>query len=339
MLRYAIRRILLLIPVLVGVVVIIFTINYVTGSDKLVVSYLVNNATATEEIIAAKLNELGLDRPYLVQLGDYFWQIISKGSLGTSYLLHKSVLELISQRIWITVRLGLGAALLSTIIGIPIGIFAAVKQNTIFDYICTFFATMCSALPGFWLCLIFILFFSVKLGWFPITGVKQASGYVLPIVASAIFPIAMLVRMTRSSMLEVIRQDYIRTARAKGLPESRVIWKHTLQNALVPVVTLIGTNIGASLTGSVIAETIFNIPGLGSLMSSSISQHDTVTEMGCILLCALIMSSMNLITDLFYAVVDPRIHAQYLNYGRHRIKTKSKSGSKPQGGISDEEKK
>ena len=322
MLRYTIRRILLLIPVLVGVVVVIFTINYVTGSDKAVVSYLLNSATATQEDIAAKLHELGLDRPYLVQLGDYFWQLISKGSLGTSYIMHKPVTELIGERIWVTVKLGMGAALLSTIIGIPIGILAAVKQNSVFDYICTFFATMCSALPSFWLCLIFILFFSVNLGWFPITGIKTWKGFVLPILASGIFPVAMLVRMTRSSMLEVIRMDYIRTARAKGLPERRVIWKHTLQNAMVPVATLIGTNIGASLTGSVIAETIFNIPGLGLLMQTSLSKHDTITETGCILLCALIMSTMNLLTDLFYAVIDPRIHAQYVNSGKHYKKTK-----------------
>lgn len=317
MLKYALRRVLLLIPVLIGVVVIIFTINYVTGSDKQVIAFLLSS-TASPEEVADKLHELGLDRPYLVQLGDYFWQMIAHRSLGVSYILHKPVTALISQRIWVTVKLGMGAAILSTLIGIPIGILAAVRQNSIFDYICTFFATMCSALPSFWLCLMFILLFSVKLGWFPITGIKTWKGYVLPIIASGIFPIAMLVRMTRSSMLEVIRQDYIRTARAKGIPERRVIWKHTLQNALVPVATLIGTNIGASLTGSVLAETIFNIPGLGLLMQDSLSKHDTITEMGCILLCAFIMSSMNLLTDLFYAVIDPRIHAQYESLGKSK---------------------
>lgn len=333
MLRYTLRRILLLIPVLIGVVVIIFTINYVTGADQQVIAFLLSS-TASPEDVASKLHELGLDRPYLVQLGDYFWQIIAHGSFGTSYVLHKPVAELIGQRIWITVRLGLGAAFLSTIIGIPIGILAAVKQNSIFDYICTFFATMCSALPSFWLCLMFILFFSVKLGWFPITGIKTWKGYVLPIVASGIFPIAMLVRMTRASMLEVIRQDYIRTARAKGVPERRVIWKHALQNALVPVVTLIGTNIGASLTGSVLAETIFNIPGLGLLMQNSLSKYDTITEMGCILLCAFIMSVMNLLTDLFYAVIDPRIHAQYEGTGKGNRVT-AKKQTLAEGGKSD----
>lgn len=333
MLRYTLRRILLLIPVLIGVVVIIFTINYVTGADEQVIAFLLSS-TASPEDVANKLHELGLDRPYLVQLGNYFWQIIAHGSFGTSYVLHKPVAELISQRIWITVRLGLGAAILSTIIGIPIGILAAVKQNSVFDYICTFFATMCSALPSFWLCLMFILFFSVKLGWFPITGIKTWKGYVLPIVASGIFPIAMLVRMTRASMLEVIRQDYIRTARAKGIPERRVVWRHALQNALVPVVTLIGTNIGASLTGSVLAETIFNIPGLGLLMQNSLSKYDTITEMGCILLCAFIMSVMNLLTDLFYAVIDPRIHAQYEGAGR-RKRAVAKKPALAEGGESD----
>ncbi len=182
MLRYTLRRILLLIPVLVGIVVIVFTINYVTGADEKVVAYLISS-TASDEVVAAKLHELGLDRAYLVQLGDYFWQIIAHGSLGTSYILHQSVISLISDRILITVRLGLGAALLSTIIGIPIGILAAVKQNSIVDYICTTFATICSALPSFWLCLMFILLFSVRLGWFPITGVKTWQGYILRIAA------------------------------------------------------------------------------------------------------------------------------------------------------------
>lgn len=324
MLKYTIKRVLQLIPVLIGVVVVIFTINYVTGMDKAVINVLISTNKATAEVIAAKEHELGLDRPYLIQLLDYFWNLIAHGSMGTSYVQHREVTFLIGQRIGNTVRIGLGAALLSTIVGVPLGIVAAVKQNTVMDYISTFFATLTAALPSFWLCLIFMRFFCVKLQWLPLTGVATWKGYILPILATGLMPVAMTMRMTRSSMLEVVRQDYIRTARAKGVPEKKVVLRHILQNSMVPVVTTIGMNLGQSMTGSVIAETIFNINGLGNLMSTSIMNHDTVTVQGCVLICAFIISGMNLLTDLAYAAIDPRIRAQYSSSGKKRSRKTKK---------------
>lgn len=308
MTKYILKRILMMIPVLIGVVIIIFTINYFSAVSPAV---LLCGPNATAEELAAKEAELGLDRPYLVQIGTYFWNIVTKGSLGQSYVYKQPVLDMILLRLPITIKIGFFAALLSAVIGIPLGILAAVKQNSIFDYVSTVLSVILSAMPAFFLCLILMLFFSVRLKWLPVQGIESWKGYILPIVATGVMPIAMTTRMTRSSMLEVIRQDYVRTARAKGVPERAIIWKHTLKNALIPIITVVGMNLGLSMTGSVLCETIFNIPGLGLLMNSSISQRDFITTQGCVLICAFIISGMNLLTDLCYAFVDPRIKAQY----------------------------
>lgn len=308
MTKYILKRILMMIPVLIGVVIIIFTINYFSAVSPAV---LLCGPNATAEELAAKEAELGLDQPYLVQIGTYFWNIVTKGSLGQSYVYKQPVLDMILLRLPITIKIGFFAALLSAVIGIPLGILAAVKQNSIFDYVSTVLSVILSAMPAFFLCLILMLFFSVRLKWLPVQGIESWKGYVLPIVATGVMPIAMTTRMTRSSMLEVIRQDYVRTARAKGVPERTIIWKHTLKNALIPIITVVGMNLGLSMTGSVLCETIFNIPGLGLLMNSSISQRDFITTQGCVLICAFIISGMNLLTDLCYAFVDPRIKAQY----------------------------
>ncbi len=308
MTKYILKRILMMIPVLIGVVIIIFTINYFSAVSPAV---LLCGPNATAEELAAKEAELGLDQPYLVQIGTYFWNIVTKGSLGQSYVYKQPVLDMILLRLPITIKIGFFAALLSAVIGIPLGILAAVKQNSIFDYVSTVLSVILSAMPAFFLCLILMLFFSVRLKWLPVQGIESWKGYILPIVATGVMPIAMTTRMTRSSMLEVIRQDYVRTARAKGVPERTIIWKHTLKNALIPIITVVGMNLGLSMTGSVLCETIFNIPGLGLLMNSSISQRDFITTQGCVLICAFIISGMNLLTDLCYAFVDPRIKAQY----------------------------
>lgn len=320
MLRYTARRILLLIPVLVGVVVLIFTINYFSDSSPV---YSLVGTNASQEDFDRVTHDLGLDRPYFVQLGDYFWKLITKGDFGTSYIQKRPVLDLIRSRFPVTAVIGLSAAILSTLIGIPLGILAAVRQNTAYDYSSTIFAVICAALPSFWVCLILMLIFSVKLQVTPVTGVDTWKGFILPIIATALMPIALTMRMTRSSMLEVIRQDYVRTARAKGLSEKKVLWEHTLQNAMIPVMTVVGMNIGMSLTGSVIAETIFNISGLGLLMSSAITQKDFIVTQSCVLVCAFIVSVMNLLTDLAYAVVDPRVKAEYSKAGKKKRRSRS----------------
>lgn len=324
MIKYAIRRLLLLIPILIGTVVIVFTINYFSDISP---ARLIMGSTATEEQVEAKEEELGLNDPYFVQLGRYFWNIVSKGTLGESYIYKTSVLSMIGSRLPKTLIIGFFAATLSVLIGVPLGILSAIKQNTPLDFLSTFFSILCGAIPAFCLCLLLQLVFSVYWPLLPVSGVKDWTGYILPIIACGIMPIAMTTRMTRSSMLETIRQDYIRTARAKGLSEQTVIWKHALKNALIPIVTVIGMNYAMSMTGSIIAESIFDIPGLGALMNSSISQKDYITTQGCVLVAAFIMSFVTLLTDLFYAAIDPRIKAQYTAGSRKVAKRKKEAAS------------
>ena len=319
MIKYVLKRLFMMIPVLIGVVIIVFTINYFSTVSPAVI---LAGANASAEDIAVKNAELGLDRPYLVQIGSYFYDMVFHTSLGTSYIYKQPVLSMIATRMPYTLRIGVIAAAISAVIGVSLGILGAVKQNSACDYISTILSIVCAALPPFLVCLGLMLIFSVKLRVLPIQGVQSWKGYILPIIATGLSPVAMTARMTRSSMLEVIRQDYIRAARAKGIPEQVVIWNHTLKNALIPILTVVGMNFGLSMTGSVICETIFNIPGLGLLMSSSISQRDFITTQGCVLICAFIVCLMNLLTDLCYAFVDPRIKAQY---GGKR-KTKAKQG-------------
>lgn len=321
--KYFLKRLLMMIPILIGVVVIVFTFNHFSSVSPATV---ILGSMATDEQVAAKEVELGLTDPYFVQLGRYFWNIISKGSLGQSYIYKTEVLGMITSRLPKTLIIGLFAATLSVLIGIPLGIFAAVKQNSIFDYGATFLAILCGAIPSFVMCLLLQVVFGVKLNWVPVSGVKEWTGYILPVVSCGIMPVAMTCRMTRSSMLETIRQDYIRTARAKGLPEKTVIWKHALKNALIPIITVVGMNYALAMTGSIIAETIFNIPGMGSLMNSSISTKDYITTQGCVMVAAFIISFVTLLTDMVYALIDPRIKAQYVsrNKGKKRRKEDGK---------------
>ena len=308
MVKYVFKRLLLIIPILIGVVIVVFTINYFSSGSP-VYTYL--GSSATPESIAELEHEWGLDRPYLVQLGDYFWQLISKGSLGISYVYRTPVIELILPKLMPTLIIGILGTVVSVIIGLSLGVLAATKQYSMFDYGSTFLAVLLNALPNFWVAMMLMLVFGLKLKWLPISGLGSWQNYVLPIVAVSMSPVAVITRMTRSSMLEVIRQDYIRTARSKGIPEKKVIFRHALKNALIPVVTVIGLIMGASVTGTIIIETVFNIPGLGLLIKNSIGSSDYITVQGCVLVCAALISLLTLITDIVYAFIDPRIKAQY----------------------------
>ncbi len=315
MTKYVIRRILLMIPILLGVILVVFTINYFNASSP---AYTILGGSATPENVAAWEHENGLDQPYLVQLFSYFKNIFLKGDFGTSYIYKVPVMDLIGERFGKTAFIGLMGVVLSVIIGIPLGMLAAVKQYSVFDYGSTILAVLCSALPNFWVSLMMILLFSVKLRWLPVTGVQSWKGYILPIISVAIGPIAYIVRMTRSSMLEVIRSDYVRTARAKGLEEKKVITHHVLKNGLIPVVTIIGQMAGTSMTGTVIVENIFNISGLGLLMYTAITSNDYITTQTTVIVCAFIVTVVNLLADISYAFIDPRIKAQYENSGRKK---------------------
>ena len=297
MIRYTVKRLLLMIPILIGVIVIVFTINYFcTGSPAMAIL----GTSATPENIAAVEHEWGLDRPYFVQLGEYLVNVFTKFDLGVSYSFKRPVMELIGERIGVTVLLGLLGVAFAVLLGIPLGIISATRQYSVFDYVATTFAVVLAAIPSFWLALMLMLLFSVQMGWLPVSGLDTWRSWILPVVSVGAFPVAMITRMTRSSMLEVIRQDYIRTAKAKGLMT------------------------GLAMTGTIIIETIFNIPGLGTLMNNSISKYDYTLTQGIVLICALLICGTNLITDLVYALIDPRIRAQYT--ARKPIFKRRKSG-------------
>lgn len=319
MLKYILKRILMMIPVLLGVIIVIFSINYFSPRDP-ITSIL--GADATEEQRQAKEEELGLDRPYFEQLGNYIWDALH-GDLGTSYQTLDSVSENIMERLPKTILLAILAVAFATIIGVPLGIIAATKQNTIFDYVSSILALIGASVPSFWLGLMLIIAFALNLGWLPPSGLDTPSAWVLPVVSIGVFPIATIMRTTRSSMLEVIRQDYIRTARSKGITENQVIIRHALKNALIPVVTIVGMQLAFVMGGVIVLEAVFNIPGMGSLLKIAIGTNDYPTIQGIVLVTAVIMTLMNLIVDILYAYIDPRIKSQYA--GNRKKKTKEKA--------------
>ena len=317
MVRYIIKRLLQMILVLIGVMIIVFTLSYLMPGDP-VLNQMPDNYT--QEQYDEVQHELGLDQPYVVRLGQYIWGVVTRFDLGTSYMTNRAVTASIAERIWITVRLGILGVLLSVILGIPFGVISAVKQKSAVDYTITILAVFLASIPGFWLALEGIVMFSIKLGVLPASGLSTPLHYVLPVLASGMQSLAGITRMTRSSMLEVIRQDYIRTARAKGLREMKIVRKHALKNALIPVITMIGGQVSMIIGGNVIIETIFNIPGLGSLMVTGINNRDYPMIMGITLVIAVFVCCMNLLVDLTYAAIDPRIKAKFSGGNKRRKK-------------------
>jgi peptide/nickel transport system permease protein len=308
MIKYVIKRILWMIPVLFGVILIVFTINRMTPGDP-VVAILGSNYT--QEQYDAKAAEMGLDQPYVIQFVNYLKNIVTKFDLGTSYQSRQSVGDEIKGRFPTTLALGLLGVLVTAVVGIPLGIVAATHQNSIFDYIVTAVSMFFASMPNFWMALMMIIIFSLNLKLVPATGLGSWKAWILPVLSLGLSPVASVTRMTRSSMLEVIRQDYIRTARAKGLEEGVVIRKHALKNALINVVTVIGMQLSMIMGGSVIVESIFAIPGLGTYLMKGINAQDFPVIQGCVLIIAISVCVMNLLVDLVYGFIDPRVMAQY----------------------------
>lgn len=308
--RFIIKRLLMIIPTLLGILFIIFTINYFTPGDPAQLSL---GSNYTEEAYQAKKEEMGLDRPFLVQYLIYVKGVVTKLDLGTSYKTLRPVSEMIGSRIGITLKLGLISSLITIVVGVSIGIISAVKQYSALDYTATTLSVFFSAAPPFWIALMSLILFSLKLGWLPTSGVDTWKHYILPTVCLALSPIALVTRMTRTSMLDVIRQDYVRTARAKGTKETKVIIKHALRNALIPVLTIVGMQLGMMVGGSFIIESVFSIPGIGMLLLNAINNRDYSTIQGTVLVLSLFVCVINLIVDILYAYVDPRIKSQYMS--------------------------
>ena len=308
MLKYIAKRLLAMIPVILGVTLIVYLIMSLAPGDP---ARTILGEQATEEQVNELREEMGLNDPIIVQYFKYIWNLLH-GNLGRSYQSRIDVSTEIFSRFPNTIKLALAASLFSVILALPLGIIAAVKQNTFFDSFSMFVAIIGISCPTFWFGLILIPVFAVNLKWFPVSGqVDNFRGMVLPALTLAFNSMAAMARVTRSSMLEVIRQDYIRTARAKGVSQRNVILRHAVPNAMIPTVTIIGLRIGGLLAGAVICETVFSWPGIGRLLVQSIQSRNTPVVLGCIIIFSICFSLVNLIVDILYAFIDPRIKSQY----------------------------
>ena len=307
MIKYVLKRLLALIPVILGVIFIIQFILYISPNDPAVV-ILGNNYTA--EGAQAVRESLGLNDPFLVQFVRYVLNLL-QGDFGNSYITGEPVVTQLMARFPNTLILVLVSMALCTVLSLPIGIQSAVKPNSWFSNITAALGMIGIALPTFWLGLMLILLFSVTLGWLPATGSVSVTGMILPAITLSASFMAGTMRTTRSSMLDCLNQDYIRTAKAKGVSSRDVIDKHALKNALLPIITVVGVNVGTQMGGSVLTETVFSYPGLGIMPTNGIKQTDTPTILGCLVLMALCIGICNLLVDIIFAFVDPRIKSQY----------------------------
>ena len=306
--KYIGRRLLLLLPVLIGVSFIVFTMMYITPGDP---AAIILGEQAADAQIQMLREQMGLNDPFIVQYGRFARGVFTQLDFGRSWTTRAMVFDEVFNRFPTTLTLAATGVLVAVLIGIPVGIISATKQYSIFDNVAMVFALLGVSIPNFFFGLMAIIIFSVWLGWFPSSGYSSPMHMILPAITIGTGSAAMVTRMTRSSMLEVIRQDYIRTARAKGQKESVVINRHALKNALIPVVTVVGLSFGYLLGGAVLTERVFSINGIGNLMVVSIQERNYPMVQGGVLFIAITFSIVNLFVDILYAFIDPRIRAQY----------------------------
>ena len=310
---FVVRRLLLTIPILLLVSIMTFSLIHLIPGDP---ARVILGQEATPEAYEALRKELGLDKPIVVQYFSWLGNVL-QGDLGVSITDNVPVSDLIMQRLPATVELTIGTFLVAIVIAIPAGILAAARRGTWVDYTSTFAALGGMSIPSFWLAMMLIIYFAVENQWLPSSGyvpfsedpAKNLMAMILPCVAAGLRESAVLMRMLRSALLDVVNMDFIRTAKAKGLNEVRTILGHALRNAMVPVVTASGLMVAGLLGGLVITESIFSIPGFGRLIVESVFKRDYVTVQGAILVAAVLVVVVNLIVDILYAVIDPRIKA------------------------------
>ena len=306
--RYIIKRIFLLIPVIIGVSFLIFCMMELAPGD-------ITDVIAedwSEEDLAALRAELHLDKNVIVRYGIYMWDLLH-GDMGYSYLLKQDVWFMYTQRFPNTIFLALSAIFVCVVMSLPLGIYAALKHGTPIDNICTVGALLGLSIPNFWLGLLLIILFAQILGWLPSYGADEGiKGVILPAFTLGTGMMATMARTTRSSMLDVLRADYLRTARSKGVDEKLVVNKHGLRNALIPIITVFGTQLGATFGGSVVTENVFTWPGIGQLLVSAIKQRDTTLVCGLLIMSVTMVCICQLLVDLAYAFVDPRLKSQYV---------------------------
>ena len=332
MFTFLVKRLALVLPTFLGITLLVFSLIRLLPGDP--VEALSGERGMTEERYTRLVKEFGLDRPLPVQYADYVWKALH-GDLGLSTITHESVFREFVARFPATIELSVCAMLLALLIGIPAGIVAAVNRNTVWDYSVMGASLTGFSMPIFWWGLLLILTFSVTLGWTPVSGriaiaydIPPVTGFmlidsllsndagafwsalahlVLPSIALGTIPLAVIARMTRSSMLEVLREDYVRTARAKGASTFRVVGIHALRNALIPVATTIGLQVGTLLAGAILTETIFSWPGIGKWLVEAIGRRDYPAVQGGLLMSATVIIAVNLLVDVLYGVINPRI--------------------------------
>jgi ABC-type dipeptide/oligopeptide/nickel transport system permease component len=302
--KYIGQRLLTAIPTAIGVAVIVFCLMYFSPYDP--AENMGNMYHLNAEQIANLRLEMGLDKPFLIQLGNWFAHL-AVGDLGKSYVQRLPVTQMIGARLGTTLELALAGMIAATIIGIAAGVLAALKENSIWDSGSMVLALIGSAMPDFWLALLMIYLFALNLRWLPILGQGDLKHLIMPAIVVGLTEAGVIARTVRSSLLEVIHEDYIRTARAKGLRERTVIARHAMRNALIPTVTIIGINLGAVLGGVVVVETVFAREGIGRLVVDSVLTADMPVVQGTVLLGSLIFIFVNLVVDVLYAIMDPRV--------------------------------
>jgi peptide/nickel transport system permease protein len=300
---FFLRRLVVVIPTVIGAVTLVFFFLHMIPGDPVEVMLGETAQQADKERLR---QELGLNQPLYVQYGRFMAGVV-EGDLGSSYFYRRPVVQVIAERVPATVELALAAFLVAGLIAIPLGIIAALREGTAVDNAAVLFSLVGVSLPNFWLGPLLIILFSIKLGWFPVSGKAGLASLVLPAITLGAAFAAILSRMTRASLLERLGEDYLMVARAKGLPKWKVILKHALRNALIPIITVMGLQIGALLSGAIITENVFSWPGIGTLLINAIEARDYPLVQGCILFISLSYVFVNLLTDLFYGWVDPRI--------------------------------
>lgn len=317
MTRYVIKRLLIMIPLLIAVGVIMYTLMEFVPGDP--VDIVLSTGFHTEEEKALMREAMGLNRPFVVRLGEYISNVFLRFDFGTSLLDGTSIKTALLKRFPNTLYIAIFSIILTIVVGLPLGIYTAVHANSLGDKVSLFVTLLFDCMPSFWTALLLVLLFSVKLGWLPSSGNDSLKFFILPTLANSLGGLAGFTRQVRASMLEVIRSDYVTTARSKGLPEHDVVYGHALPNALIPILTVVGMRFGSMLGGATIVEVIFSIPGIGQYLVNAINGLDYTAATGSIIFIAFTFSAIMLLTDLLYAYADPRIKAQYTASSRKKV--------------------
>ncbi|MBR4991883.1 MAG: ABC transporter permease [Clostridia bacterium] len=308
MIRYVAKRFLMLIPLVLCITFVVYGLMSLAPGDPATIMLPSN---APQEQKDALNHALGYDRPFLVKYADFVYNLVFKGDFGISYRTQQPIINEFKTRLPISITLAFTSLTLAACIGVPLGVLSAVKQYSLLDTIPSVMALTLSAVPSFWFGMMLIYFLAYKLGLFPSYGMGGLEHWVLPTLTIAVVYAAEILRYTRSSLLETIRADYVRTARAKGVAERTVIWKHAMKNGLLPVVTLLGSSFGAQIGGAIVTENLYNLPGLGTLTLLSINMRDTPTVVATSVIFATLYNIILILVDLMYAFIDPRIKAKY----------------------------